>query len=173
MDYKTFPTTRTELRRLAKIFDILVGTTDCLYKPVPKLLDKVQDIMPNVNYNIVEDDAFEANVPARGFFLEDGKYMIEIKDYVYKGAINNIGACRGIIMHEIFHPFLFKMGYTPLYERSFKDGELNAYESVEWQVKAITGEYLMDYEKTKSLSKEEIIKQCGVSKGFAKKRMQY
>ena len=54
-----------------------------------------------------------------------------------------------------------------------KDGELHPYESVEWQVKAITGEYMMNYDQTKDLSKDEIIKQCGVSKAFAKKRKNY
>ena len=76
-------------------------------------------------------------------------------------------------MHEIFHPFLYRLGFVPLYERSFKDGELHPYESVEWQVKAITGEYMMNYDQTKDLFKDEIIKQCGVSKAFAKKRKKY
>lgn len=31
MDYKTKPTTRAELRKLADVFDILAGTRNCLY----------------------------------------------------------------------------------------------------------------------------------------------
>ena len=129
--------------------------------------------MPFVHYEIVDDNAFEINVPARGYFEPDGNYTIEIKEYVYNGAIQGNGACRGFIMHEIFHPFLYRLGFVPLYERSFKDGELHPYESVEWQVKAITGEYMMNYDQTKDLSKDEIIKQFGVSKAFAKKRKKY
>lgn len=173
MDYKTKPTTRLELRKLANAFDILADTKDSLYKPVVELLDKIPDIMPFVHYEIVDDNAFEINVPARGYFEPDGNYTIEIKEYVYNGAIQGNGACRGFIMHEFFHPFLYRLGFVPLYERSFKDGELHPYESVEWQVKAITGEYMMNYDQTKDLSKDEIIKQCGVSKAFAKKRKKY
>ena len=173
MDYKTKPTTRIELRKLAAAFDILVGTKDSLYKPVVELLDKITDIMPFAHYEIVDDNSFEINVPARGYFEPNGNYTIEIKEYVYEGAIRGIGAYRGFIMHEIFHPFLYTLGFVPLYERSFQDGELNCYESVEWQVKSITGEYMMNYERTKNLSKEEIIEQCGVSKAFAGKRKKY
>lgn len=173
MDYKTKSTTRCELRSIAKAFDVLVGTDGVLYKPVVELLDKLKDIMPFVNYEIVQDDLFAINVPARGYFDSNGNYIIEIKEYVYLGAIQGTGAYRGFIMHEIFHPFLFMMGFVPLFERNFKDGELNPYESVEWQVKAITGEYMMNYDKTKNLSIDEIIKQCGVSNGFAKKRKTY
>ena len=76
-------------------------------------------------------------------------------------------------MHEIFHPFLYTMGFVPLYERNFNDGDISPYESGEWQVKAITGEYMMNYEQTKDISQEDIIEKCGVSKGFAKKRKTY
>lgn len=173
MDYKTKPTTRAELRKLADVFDILAGTRNCLYKPVVELLDKITDVMPFVHYEIVDDDLFGINVPARGYFEPDGNYTIEIKEYVYEGAIQGIGAYRGFIMHEIFHPFLYTLGFVPLYERSFKDGELNPYESIEWQVKAITGEYMMNYDRTQNLSKDEIVEQCGVSKAFARKRKKY
>lgn len=147
MDYKTKPTTRKQMRKMAKSFDILMGTEDLLYKPVVQLLDRIPSIMPFVHYEIVKDDSFATNVPARGYFELDGMYTIEIKEYVYEGAIKGIGAYRGIIMHEIFHPFLYMLGFVPLFERSFKDKEIKPYESVEWQVKAITGEYMMDYEK--------------------------
>lgn len=173
MDYKTKPATRYELRKLAQTFDILMGTDDVLYKPVVHLLDKISLIMPFVHYEIVEDSSFEINVPARGFFDLNGIYTIEIKEYVYEGAIKGVGACRGFIMHEIFHPFLYVMGFVPLYERSFKDYEIKPYESVEWQVKAITGEYMMNYEKTKHLTYEEICQKCGVSKKAAQKRKEY
>lgn len=173
MDYKTKPTTRYEMRKLAKIFDVLMETDGVLYKPVVQLLDKIPTKMPFVHYEVVEDDAFAINVPARGFFEIDGTYTIEIKEYVYEGAIKGIGAYRGFIMHEIFHPFLYMMGFVPLYERAFKDNELKPYESVEWQVKAITGEYMMDYESTKNLTCKEICQQCGVSKQASKKRKEY
>ncbi len=173
MDYKTRPATRVELRQLAKVFDILMGTTGILYKPVVEYLDRLKDVLPFVNYDIVGDDTFDGTVPARGYFRQDGTYTIEIKNWVYEAAANGNGACRGFIMHEIFHPFMYKMGFVPLLERSFENETLKAYESVEWQVMAITGEFMMNYDATKYMTKKEIIKSCGVSAGFAAKRLKY
>ena len=68
---------------------------------------------------------------------------------------------------------MYKMGFVPLLERSFENGTLRAYESVEWQVKAITGEFMMDYDATQYTTKREIIRSCGVSSGFASKRLRY
>lgn len=170
MDYKTKSTTREELRKLENVFDLLANTTDQIYKPVTKLLDRLYDILPFVSYEIVNDNEFDINIPARGFFISNNDYVIQIKEYVYLNAIKGNGACRGIIMHEIFHPFLYSIGFVPLFETCYKEGELNPYESVERQVKAITGEYMMNYEKNKNLTEEEICTLCGVSKSFAKNR---
>ena len=76
MDYKTKSTTRYELRKLANAFEFLSGTRSLLYKPVVELLDKTTDIMPFVHYEIVEDDEFEINVPARGYFESNGNYVM-------------------------------------------------------------------------------------------------
>lgn len=173
MDYKTKPATREELRNLAIVFDLLAGTGELTYKPVVELLDRIQDFMSFVHYEIIEDDILPHNVPARGFFDVDGSYLIQIPNHIYEGACNGIGAYRVIIMHEIFHPFMFAIGYTPILERSYGNNELAPYESVEWQVKCITGEYMMNYEATKNMSYEEIIDKCGVSSSSARKRMKY
>lgn len=173
MDYKTKPTDRETLRKLAQVFDRLVNTQGLKYKPVVELLDKVTDIMPFVHYEIVEDDVLPYNVPGRGRFLVDGTYQIQIKESIYLGAIEGIGAYRDHIMHEIFHPFMMEMGFVPCLDRSFTDNTLDPYESCEWQVKAITGEYLMDYEMTKGMTVDEIVSECGVSRCAARKRKTY
>lgn len=173
MDYKTKPTDRETLRKLACAFDKLMGTEGQVKKPVVKLLDKITDSMSFVHYEIVEDDTLPYNIPCRGGFHADGTYLIQIKETIYLGAIDGIGAYRNHIMHEIFHPFMLMMGFVPCLDRSFADNTLDAYESCEWQVKAITGEYLMNYEKTKSMTVDEIVLNCGVSRSAAIKRKKY
>lgn len=173
MDYKTKPATREDLRKLAKMFDLLAHTVGMMNKPVVELLDKMQDIMKFVHYEIIENDILPHNIPARGFFEIDGSYVIQIPEHIYIGAVDGIGAYRVIIMHEIFHPFMCMMGYMPFLERNYGNNELAPYESVEWQVKCITGEYMMDYELTKCMSVEEIKNKCGVSISSAKKRKKY
>lgn len=171
MDFKTRAASREKLRQLANVFDILCNTEDLLYKPVVYLLDKIQEFIPFVHYSIVENNVLPRNVFGRGYFYNDNNdYMIEIPDFVYEGAINGIGAYRGFIMHEIFHAFLLMVGYTPILKRSFNDFELHPFESIEWQVKCITGEYMVNYELTKGMNVSEIVECCGVSKGFAKSR---
>ena len=65
------------------------------------------------------------------------------------------------------HGFLFKIGYTPIVERSFGNNEIRPFESVEWQAKALCGEVMMPYEATKNMSLEEIVEKYHVSKGSA------
>ena len=78
----------------------------------------------------------------------------------------------GFILHEICHIYMYELGYTPCLQRSF-DKETPLYCSVEWQVKALTGEVAMPYEETKNMGVPEIMKKYNVSKGFAKKRQRY
>ena len=83
---------------------------------------------------------------------------------------NQIGALLGFICHEICHVFLFEIGFTPVYARSFADGELPAYCSVEWQAKALCAEVMLPYEETRGMKPKELVDTYHVSKAFATKR---
>ena len=75
------------------------------------------------------------------------------------------------IMHEICHVILFMLGYLPFFDRAYKNNELKPYESIEWQAKALAGEVLNPYEKTRGMTLEQIMKRCKVSKDAAQKRI--
>ncbi len=77
------------------------------------------------------------------------------------------------IFHEIVHPFLDKIGIKPIYNRCVKSSEILPYESLEWQVKALTGEIMMPYEATKGMSVEQIMRVYGVSEAAAFYRKRY
>ena len=99
---------------------------------------------------------------------EIGGFTIKIKESVYQGAYENgVGAFLGFINHEMCHVFLFEIGYTPIYERSFENNTISAYRSVEWQAKALDGEVMIPYDECKNMSKKEIIKKYHVSDSFA------
>lgn len=68
------------------------------------------------------------------------------------------------------HVFLFNIGFTPIYERSFADNELPAYCSVEWQAKALTAEIMIPYYESKEMNQKEIENNYHVSKAFARNR---
>ena len=121
MDYITKPTSRKELRKFSKVFRFLFGVTDDNSPfPVLNALEILPDVFKGTTLSIVEDNDLLPNVPARCFPDEYGNFTIEIKETVYKGAFEKqIGAYFDFICHEICHIFLFKIGFTPIVERSF------------------------------------------------------
>lgn len=174
MDYITKSTSRIQLRFLSKIFRIvfksaMVGKFDVL-----KAFEELPETFKGTVCTIVEDNELPANIPARCYLNENGNFTVEVKNSVYKGAHEKeIGAYRGFICHEICHVFLFKIGFTPVFNRQFGNNEIAPYCSVEWQAKALCGEVMMPYEETRGMTESEIINTYGVSKGFAAKRLTY
>ena len=171
MDYITKPTTRKRLRQYAVFFRKLFDVGEVEPFPVLDALESLPDVFQGCTYLVVEDEILPKNVVAQCTKNEDSGFTIEIKRTVYDGAKKGIGAYLGFILHEMSHIFMYEIGYRPILQRSFADAPL--YCHVEWQVKAITGEIAMPYESTKGMSVAEIMKTYHVSKGFAKKRLQY
>ncbi len=171
MDYKTKSTSRRDLRSysqiLRKIFKVpLTGAF-----PVLEVLDKISDVFKDCNYEIVDDKKLSPQTMARCTPNDQGGFTIEIKESIYIGAYEKqIGAFLGFICHEICHIFLFRIGFTPIFERSFENNELPAYCSVEWQAKALCAEVMIPYEETKGMSITSIENTYHVSKAFARNR---
>lgn len=173
MDYKTKPTSRETLRLLAELLRQIFGLNRFEPIPVLMMLEQLPDILRGTTYIIVNDWELPENIPARCYLDDSNNFTIEIKNYVYEGAYKNTGWCRGVICHEICHVFLYKIGFTPVWERNFKNNELPAFCSVEWQAKALCGEVMMPYEQTKNMTPSEIMTKYKVSKGFAETRQRY
>lgn len=171
MDYKTKPTSRNDLRGysqvMRKIFDVpLTGPF-----PVLEILDKITTVFENCTYEIVEDKKLSPQTMAQCTPNTQGGFTIEIKESVYVGAYEKqIGAFLGFICHEICHIFLFRIGFTPVFERSFENNELPAYCSVEWQAKALCAEVMIPYDETKEMNVSSIENTYHVSRAFAKNR---
>ena len=85
--------------------------------------------------------------------------------------LKKIGAFLGFICHEICHIFLFKIGFTPVYERSFADNTIPAYCSVEWQAKALCAEVMIPYQETIGMNVQDIYTTYHCSKAFAENRV--
>ena len=170
----TKPTSRIKLRNLAALFRIIFKSDSNGSFNVLEALEILPDVFPGSSYCIVEDNDLPANIPARCSPDENGNFIVEIKNSVYQGAHKKkIGAYRGFICHEICHVFLYKIGFTPIFNRQFENNAIPAYRSVEWQAKALCGEVMMPYNETADLSSDEIIHMYGVSKGFAEARSRY
>ena len=174
MDYKTKAVSRSQLRHLSIKLRKLFGVPPGGPFPVLEALEMVPEVFRNCNYEVQEDCNFPRRVMARCIFNEEGGFTIQIRESVYVGAYEkHIGAYMGFICHEICHIFLFTVGFEPVFTRSFRDNELPAYESVEWQAKALCGEVMMPFDETEGKSVSQIMSEYNVSKGFAKTRQTY
>ena len=171
MDYETKPTSRNDLRRYSIYFRKLFDVPETGPFPVLEALDKVNDVFEDCGYVIVEDKKLSPQTMAQCVPNERGGFTIEIKNSVYQCAYDhNVGALRGFICHEICHIFLFKIGFTPIYARSFADHELAPYRSVEWQAKALCAEVMIPFEETIGMMPKMLVEKYQVSKAFAKAR---
>lgn len=176
MDYKVPALTRKKIQKLADIYrEIFLDcvSIDGYYFDVIKAFEMTSVIFPNVITSIVPDDSFSKNVPARCIPDMNGKYIIQIKQYVYDGAVLGKGGYRMHIQHELCHPFLCMLGFGPFMNREYKNYTLHNYESMEWQTKALAGEILMNYDLTNNMSINEIIDKCVVSSSAARRRKKY
>ena len=172
MDYLTKPTSRNDLRKYAILLRQLFGVSPGGAFPVLDTLEMLPDIFPGSNYVVLEDSHFPAKTMAQCSQNDLGGFTIEIRETVYRGAYEKgIGAYLGFICHEICHVFLFMIGFTPIYTRSFAENELPAYCSVEWQAKALCGEVMIPFHESYGMNEEQIIKTYHVSKAFARKQV--
>lgn len=174
MDYRTKPASRNTLRKLSHYLRATFDVNDNEPFPVLRVLEQIPDKFENCSVEILDNSCFPKNVKARCIPNDQDGFTIQIQESIYKGAYEKkIGAYLGFICHEICHVFLFKIGYRPIYERSFRNNELRAYESVEWQAKALCGEVMMPFEATCGKSVNRIMSEYHVSKGFAQMRQKY
>ena len=146
MDYKTKPTSREELRGIARFIRKLFKCKNKYRFDVMDAFERIPSVIPAVTCLVVEDDEIEGDIPARCVPDFEGHYTIEVKSSIYL------------------------LGFTPILDRAFKNNELKPFESMEWQAKALCGEILMPYEETEGLSVRQIRHLCQVSRESAELR---
>lgn len=174
MDYKTKPVSRETLRELSKIIKLKIfHCKNKFYFDVIAALEKLPILFNDVLVEIVDDNDDELiDIPCTTTLDETNKYVIKVKEAVYEGAyLNKNGGYRMHIMHEMCHYLLFKIGFKPYFDRTYRNNELKSYESIEWQAKALAGEILIPYEETMNLSEKQIRIKCKVSKDAAHNRI--
>ena len=170
MDYKTKPTSREELRGIARFVRKLFKCKNKYRFDVMDAFEKIPSVIPAVTCLVVEDDEIEGDIPARCVPDFEGHYTIEVKSSIYDGAAEGIGGYRAHILHEICHAILCLLGFTPILDRAFKNNELKPFESMGWQAKALCGEIMMPYEETEGMTVRQIMNYCKVSAEAAQLR---
>lgn len=164
-DYIGHPMSRADLRHLSeKVKRILNIPLTSLYIDVARVLERISELNPNFNYEIVEDHNFCSNIQG-GTNIKDN--TIYIKESVYIGACNGNGKDRMTIVHEICHLILHR-DLTPIPEFYRRDGKshqviIENFRKPEWQAECFATEFLMPYDKIKNMSEAEIVKECHVS----------
>ena len=158
MDYMTKPISRSDLRVIAKAFRARFGCKNKLRFNVINAYERFPSLFPNVVTQIIDDDddsCMPSNIPSSCTLSSDG----------------TVGGYRAHILHEMCHAILIMMGFSPIMGRAFKNNQIEPYRSMEWQAKALAGEILVPYERTKGMSVKQIMAYCGVSKACAKMRL--
>jgi len=171
VDYKTRPISRDKLRIIAKAVRQAFGCKNKLRFDVIDAFERASSIFPFLVTTVVDDSELPAEIPARCTPDFNGNYIIEVKNSIYEGAVDGVGGYRGHILHEICHGILCFLGFTPILERTFKNYELDPYESMEWQAKALCGEILVPYEETAGMTVRQIKHYCKVSYDCAELRV--
>lgn len=172
MDYLTISMNRKEAITFGQMFRKEFGYDECSpFNPI-EALERINSIFPQASVEVVEDNELESNVHADIIIDEENHFMIRIKNTVYVRAHDrNVGGYRMDITHEIVHLFLYLKGYKPLDgTQSFENNILPAYESIEWQTKAVAGEVMIPYEATVGMEVDEIIEKYHVSRAAAEYR---
>jgi len=170
----TKPISRSDLRVIAKAFRARFGCKNKLRFNVINAYERFPSLFPNVVTQIIDDDddsCMPSNIPSSCTLSSDGTLEIRIRQKVYDGACDGVGGYRAHILHEMCHAILIMMGFSPIMGRAFKNNQIEPYRSMEWQAKALAGEILVPYERTKGMSVKQIMAYCGVSKACAKMRL--
>jgi hypothetical protein len=89
MDYKTKPTSRSDLRQYASFLRQMFGVSQTGAFPVLEVLERVPDVFEGCNFVVVEDSRLSPCTMAQCTPNNNGGFTIEIKDTVYRGAYEN------------------------------------------------------------------------------------
>lgn len=163
MDYKTLPLSRNTIKWLAPLVRKQFGQPESGYFDVVSAFELLPAMWKDVTTEIVADEMLPDTMPAECIPDLNGNYYIRVKERVYEGACDGIGGYRAHILHEMCHVILCKLGFTPILGRSFRNGELDAFESMEWQAKALCGEVLIPYNEIDDKTISQIMHDYGVS----------
>ena len=90
MDYKTKPTSREELRGIARFVRKLFKCKNKYRFDVMDAFERIPSVIPAVTCLVVEDDEIEGDIPARCVPDFEGHYTIEVKSSIYDGAAEGI-----------------------------------------------------------------------------------
>lgn len=159
--FRAIPTSRKEIRRVAKYIREYFKIDDNSPLPVPAFLE-IFCYCCDYNYQIVEDSA----LPSCYALTKPYNRTILINKSTYLSACNGEPRARFTIVHEIGHA-IFHNESSTIYTRSRSAKIIRAFENPEWQANTFAAEILVPYYRINGLSVDEIAKKYLVSKKVA------
>lgn len=155
------PLSNEKIFEMAKHYRKLFGVDDCMYVDVVWILENKLYLLDNdYRFHVVPKEEMPNK---HGLTIPETKEIF-IREDIYYGAENGNGRDRFTLAHELFH-YLFHKGNNIKVDVGFArmESKLPRYKNPEWQADAFAGAFLMDREKIKELSINEIKNLCGVS----------
>lgn len=158
--YKVSPLSRKDIEEYAIFFRKLLGLENTMYVDVINILENIMPILDEkFELYIVPD--WELDAHARTY---PNDHIIKIRETVYEGARSGSGRDRFTIMHEIFHYLKHDSSDISL---ARNPENIKPFENPEWQADVFAGAFLMPRYLIENMTKEEIVKKCGVSEAAA------
>lgn len=165
MDYIAQPLQRTQLREISNHIRKTLGLGNVAYFPVLPFLEGVMPVLfPDFQIEIVPKEEFPPN---RHADTDVANHIISIREDIYEGAAAGVGRDRMTIVHEISH-YILMVVCGVKFTRVFDDAPVKAYCDPEWQAKELAGELMCPNHLIRSMSVDEIVLQCGVSRPAAR-----
>lgn len=160
MECRAEPVNRWQLRDLARQVREILGITDMLYFPVMPFLERVMpQLFEGFYYEVVLEDEFPIKKHAD---TDVANRCIRIREDIYYRAVDGHGRDRMTVMHEIAHYILLVVCGVK-FDRAFGDEPVVTYMDPEWQAAALAGEIICPAHLIRSLSADQVARECGVS----------
>lgn len=139
-DYQVRPRSRKVIREIAHKFRTVAGVGRPRFD-ILRFIDVVlPDIMDeDITLDINDDDP---RLQGNHAYAEPDSFRIVASTAIVRGADQGGGFERMTLAHELGHVILHR-GIDPVFARAAEPETLKAYESAEWQAKALAGELML------------------------------
>lgn len=165
MQVSANPLSRNKIRQYARYVRQQLDLEDVLYFPIVQVIELLaNDEEEDFNYEIVADDELTESYGT----TNTTKNIMIIREKVYNGAVKGNQRDRFTMSHEFGHWLLHQPECV-----SFARGDIPKYCDPEWQANVFAAELMVPYHKTKGMSVEDIMRECGVSYSCAEIQTKY
>lgn len=159
MNVSAEPLSRNKIRAITRELRTLLGLEKETFFPIVHFIEWViANPDMGMEFEILTKDEMHDTYGT----TNTGSNIMRVREDVYEGAIKGNPRDRFTLCHELGHYLLHQPENI-----SYARGSIPIYMTPEWQANTFAAELMAPYELVKSMSIEEIMEKCGMSKQAA------